>query len=511
MPRRSHSTSTDHTILVVDDQEEARASVLLLLQRRGHRVLQADSGECALDLFKQHQVDLLLVDHMMPRMDGPELVRRIRGLDPFVQIIMQTGYGGNQLASTTLNDLGIQGYHDKSDGPDKLLLWVESALASHATISALRRRLQPLEGVASSACILVVRPASTATDAMVAQLTAHEYRVVTAPSCDSALDLFVRECPDVVVADDTILSTDGAAFVQRLRAIDAGVPLISHSTMEPQQDRLATMRRLSLHGIVDGDQNPEAFLELVQSAVAGMRRVQWTRATQDLRGLVLAKLCHGLRSRLHVIRGYVDVLETDPAAAPVQDVIGRLAGVSDATAGMVQEYLDLARLEAPGVVVRRDVVPIDTLLDELRGVADRQIGARPLSLRTQVAVPGAAVCTDGEKLRAILVELLMNAIKFSVSGEIGLDVHSSHQCTEFILTDTGPGIDATELSALVRPFRQRGDAELTSVPGQGVGLALVLRLSALIGASLTARAAEPVGTTFTLSLPTNRPPAPTVH
>lgn len=140
MPRKSQQPQTGHTILVVDDQEETVISVRRLLEREGHRVLTADCGERALALFKEHDIHLLLVDYFMPRMTGEQLVREIRSFDPYVQIILQTGYSGEKPPRVMLADLDIQGYHDKAEGPEKLLVWVDVGLKAHRLISRLRER-----------------------------------------------------------------------------------------------------------------------------------------------------------------------------------------------------------------------------------------------------------------------------------------------------------------------------------------------------------------------------------
>jgi signal transduction histidine kinase len=129
-----------HRILVVDDQVEILRSVASLLAHRGYDVVTAASGLEALELFKTREIDLLLVDSCMPAMSGEALVREIRRFDPYVQIILQTGYSGEKPASQMMTELDIQGYHDKADGPDKLLLWVEVGLRTHRLISALRER-----------------------------------------------------------------------------------------------------------------------------------------------------------------------------------------------------------------------------------------------------------------------------------------------------------------------------------------------------------------------------------
>jgi signal transduction histidine kinase len=140
MARRSQRRLTHHRILVVDDQEEMLLSVRNLLEREGHFVLTADSGERALELFKENEIHLMLVDYFMPQMTGEELIREVRNFDPYVQIILQTGYAGEKPASQMMADLDIQGYHDKSEGPEKLLLWVDVGLKAHRLISCLRDR-----------------------------------------------------------------------------------------------------------------------------------------------------------------------------------------------------------------------------------------------------------------------------------------------------------------------------------------------------------------------------------
>lgn len=131
-----------YTILVVDDQEEALISTKLLLEKEGHRVLTAASGEEALSLFCPGQVHLVIVDYFMPRMSGEEVVKEIRKRDEDVQILLMTGYSGEKPPREMLRSLDIQGYHDKSEGPDYLLLWVEVALKAYTQLKQVRETEQ---------------------------------------------------------------------------------------------------------------------------------------------------------------------------------------------------------------------------------------------------------------------------------------------------------------------------------------------------------------------------------
>ena len=137
---RKHTVAqpSGYTILIVDDQEEVLISVRLLLEREGHHVLTAAGGEEALALFRHCPVQLAIVDYFMPRMSGEEVVQEIRKLDADVQILLQTGYSGEKPPLEMLQALAIQGYHDKSEGPDHLLLWVEVALKAATQLKKVR-------------------------------------------------------------------------------------------------------------------------------------------------------------------------------------------------------------------------------------------------------------------------------------------------------------------------------------------------------------------------------------
>lgn len=140
MARKSARRESGHSILVVDDQQEILVSVRTLLEREGHRVLTADSGERALEILGADDVHLLLVDYFMPRMNGEQLIRRIRSFDSLLQIILQTGYSGEKPPRAMLSSLDIQGYHDKANGPEQLLVWVDVGLKAYQLIHGLKER-----------------------------------------------------------------------------------------------------------------------------------------------------------------------------------------------------------------------------------------------------------------------------------------------------------------------------------------------------------------------------------
>lgn len=153
--------SSGSTILVVDDDAAIVSTLEQILSHEGHTVLTATSGAQAIELCQNHTVHLMLLDYFMPGMTGEEVVRAVRAFNQEMQIVLQTGYASERPARQMLAELDIQGYHDKSEGPEKLLVWVDAALKAYRQVRALRasrdglryileaapelHRLQPLE------------------------------------------------------------------------------------------------------------------------------------------------------------------------------------------------------------------------------------------------------------------------------------------------------------------------------------------------------------------------------
>lgn len=142
---QSKVISTGRTVLVVDDNIEYLAATERLLLRNGHTVIAADNPERALGILQRERVDLVLVDFFMPEMTGQEFVERLRLFNPLVQVILQTGYASEQPPRELLRRLDIQGYYDKADGPDKLLLWTDVGLKAAYTVQLIEKSRRGLK------------------------------------------------------------------------------------------------------------------------------------------------------------------------------------------------------------------------------------------------------------------------------------------------------------------------------------------------------------------------------
>lgn len=130
-----NASPSSKTILCIDDQEDFLEAVSSLLARQGHRVLTACDGTTGLSLLRAEHVDLLLLDYFMPGMTAEDVLTHV--WNPSLQVILLTGYSSEKPPREMLNKLNIQGYCDKSRGPEEILLWVDVGLRAAATVAAL--------------------------------------------------------------------------------------------------------------------------------------------------------------------------------------------------------------------------------------------------------------------------------------------------------------------------------------------------------------------------------------
>jgi signal transduction histidine kinase len=139
MPRLN-TIKSGKRILIIDDNKDYLDSTSNLLEREGHDVITCTSGQEGLLYLHEQHFDLLLLDYYIPGEDScEELVKKVRDINPFIQMILQTGYSGELPPREILRKMDIQGYYDKSDNIQNLLIWVDVGLKISQTIQLLNQ------------------------------------------------------------------------------------------------------------------------------------------------------------------------------------------------------------------------------------------------------------------------------------------------------------------------------------------------------------------------------------
>ena len=170
---------------------------------------------------------------------------------------------------------------------------------------------------------------------------------------------------------------------------------------------------------------------------------------------------------------------------------------------LINDILDLSKIEAGAATVNIERVELRALLRELEQTFAPQAADRPLAFEVH-APPGLPdeLRTDGQRLRQILLNLLSNAFKFTEQGRIGLYVkpHGGDRIA-FEVRDTGPGIPRDQHQAVFEAFRQADGSTQRRHGGTGLGLSISLQLARLLGGDIELESTPGVGSIFTVILP----------
>lgn len=234
------------------------------------------------------------------------------------------------------------------------------------------------------------------------------------------------------------------------------------------------------------------------------RALQLGRAS-ELKSNFLSSISHELRTPLNAIHNVTRLLldRMDGELTAAQEHQVRLIRNAAATlTDMVNDLLDLARIEAGKTVLRLSEFTVADLLGALRGMLRPLISGEAVALTVDQS--GAWIMRSDEgKVSQILRNLVSNAVKFTPRGEIRLNAELDATDDEmvFSVADTGIGIGPADLERIFEEYAQVQNELQPRSGGTGLGLPLSRKLATLLGGTLTARSEPGRGSTFTLRIP----------
>jgi signal transduction histidine kinase len=216
----------------------------------------------------------------------------------------------------------------------------------------------------------------------------------------------------------------------------------------------------------------------------------------------LASMSHELRTPLAAILGHAELLARRGGDELTRESAGHIETSGKHLLGLLNEILDLARVEAGRLRVDVQDVPVASLVAEVVDLHRPLAVNKGLSLSFAVApdVP-ARIRSDGALLRQVLINLVSNAIKFTEAGSVRVAVHIVADRVRFSVADTGPGVPLELQDVIFEPFRQ-GEAFVTRRHGgTGLGLALARDLVRLLGGAIWLESLPGKGATFHFDVP----------
>ena len=225
-------------------------------------------------------------------------------------------------------------------------------------------------------------------------------------------------------------------------------------------------------------------------------------ATDLAKTQFLSSISHELRTPMNAIIGFGELLELDEKLSVSQkENVGEIVKASEHLMALINEILDLSKIEAGGVELVLTAVEVDPVIRECLMLINKQATERGICIEHKEQ-PAVYVYADRIRFKQVMLNLLSNAVKYNRdAGKIIVESQlfdESYVCIE--VTDTGHGIRAEQFKDLFEPFSRLG-REYSNVEGTGLGLMLTEQLVELMNGMIEVRSEVGTGTTFGIKLP----------
>jgi signal transduction histidine kinase/CheY-like chemotaxis protein len=258
--------------------------------------------------------------------------------------------------------------------------------------------------------------------------------------------------------------------------------------------------RLQERGTEQRQRNDRMEAEVLRRSRELQEANRQLRAANAAKSEFLSRMSHELRTPLNAVLGFGQLLEMDELTAEQRDGVLQILRAGKHLLELINEVLDLARIESGRLSLSPEPTAVRDLIDE----AVTLIGplADDAQIDLHLKVEDATVLADRQRLKQVLLNLLSNAVKYNrAGGSVWISSHPGAGERAYItVVDTGPGIAAASLERLFEPFERLG-AEETGVEGSGLGLSLTKRLVEAMAGTIEVDSEPDRGSTFRIGFP----------
>jgi PAS domain S-box-containing protein len=490
-------------ILIVDDNTELVGTLHAVLvgpapgEHRGptprFEVVTASRGEEALEVARTQGFDVAIVDVKLPDASGVDLIRPLRAAAPLSEVVLITGFASVDAAIGALRS-GAFAFVLKSFRPEELISTVEQAL----TKVQLKREREELErryrALVELTDVLVVGVDEDDRVALFNRKAASMVGVTTEAALGRSFWETWIPPEDRTRMRDAILQTRDD---NKPREVEAGFIGTTGGTR----------RRVRWHlSRAQDEERPSHLVYGIGIDVTERRALEKRAADAEAlsaMGALALNLAHEIRNplnaavlQLHLLGRNIDKLDAD---APTRAGLHKRAEIVGAEIGrlnrLLTEFLELARPRG----MAREPVHVGNLVDDVCDLERESAAARGIKLEREIPADGCVAIGDREKLKQVIINLIVNAIEaMKEGGTLTARVQGTPERVHVAIEDTGPGIEPDLLASVFDPFFT------TKEGGTGLGLSIVRKIVDVHGGDVTIESERGVGTRVVVSIPTGR-------
>ncbi|HEY9834400.1 MAG TPA: response regulator [Stenomitos sp.] len=490
------------TILHVDDNETNRYTTNRMLRRAGFNVIEAATGEAALQLVDQAKPDLIILDVRLPGIDGFEVCRRIKAnpTTAFIPVLhLSASFVESRDKAQGLNS-GADAYLAQPVEPIELIATIKALLrirqAEESALSLAREWQSTFDAMNDGVCLLnqegrIVR-CNTAISKLLNQPLNECIGCLHQELMPKRLG-FVEPTPFTLVQETRQRESHEVQGDSRWFSV----------TVDPVFDQEIVFTG-AVYILADVTERKRAEEERNQLLVREQEARAAAEAANRLKDEFLATLSHELRSPLNAMLGWTRLLNSRKFdEATTVRALQTIERSAKSQAQLVEDLLDVSRIIQGKLRLNTCPVQLVSVIEAVMETVRPAAQAKEIGLQSVLDPTSGLVAGDSDRLQQVIWNLVSNAIKFTPKGgcvQVRLETVNSQ--VEITVTDTGKGIDPEFVPYVFERFRQADSSSTRVYSGLGLGLAIVRHLVELHGGTVYAHSAgEDKGATFTVKLP----------
>ena len=349
---------------------------------------------------------------------------------------------------------------------------------------------------------------------MLRRASGASFSVTRANSLTAAIAELGMHSWDALLVDLTLPDASGLDIVKHLREHAPTTPLV---VLTGNSDERLAVQAVVAHAqdyLVKWDFNEHVLARSIRQAMEREHMEQRLRqakaeaeSASESKSRFLAVMSHEIRTPMNTVLGMADLLMSDPSLSERnRDHLGRLSRASNHLLHLIDDLLDLSRIEAGRVDLEHVSFDLDQLLTRTLDLMQPAAAAKGLALASfRAADVPSSVVGDPHRVRQILLNLIGNALKFTSEGRIDLRVETDPRSEQpgalrFLVTDTGMGIEEDKLGQIFGVFVQADASTSRRFGGAGLGLSIARGLAQAMGGDIQVESTPGKGSTFSVSL-----------